>query len=123
MACTCSRNGFVPNLWGPGTWNLLHVVAANYPCSPSAADVRRAETFVRSLGENLPCASCRSHFSQILGGGRGRGLALSPAVLRSRHAFFKWTVQVHNDVNARLGKPTYKDWRAWYLYYDRYRAT
>ena len=54
-----SKAGFKPSMWGPGTWHLIHVTAANYPCNPTQEDRRRTRHFLVTLADMLPCASCR----------------------------------------------------------------
>lgn len=49
----------------------------------------------------IPCLSCRQHFEQVL--------VENP--IPESDDFFKWSVDVHNIVNKRLGKPevSYED--------------
>lgn len=117
-----STAGFLPSMWGPGVWNLIHMTAANFPCQPTPEDRRRYEAFLESLADVLPCAACRSHFRAMLEGRKGRSLQLTAQVLRDRFTLFDWTVRVHNAVNRRLGKPVYADSGQWFVYYDRMRA-
>jgi hypothetical protein len=48
-----------------------------------------------SLGDLLPCAVCAQHWTTIA----------QTVDTTSRAAALKWSVDAHNTVNARLGKP------------------
>jgi muconolactone delta-isomerase len=50
--------------------------------------------YLRSLAQRLPCGQCRADFVAILAAHPPRW-----------DDYFAWTVEVHNDVNTRLGKP------------------
>lgn len=99
-------------------WFMVHLVAATYPLHPTEADAANYAAFFRSLEHVLPCEGCRKGYSIILGTAPTR---LTPRVFASREALFKWTVDVHNRVNAKVGKPIHADWAAWYREYDRLR--
>lgn len=113
-----SQAGFDPKLWGPSAWRLMHLVAATYPERPTTETKRQYESFFRSLEQVLPCAGCREGYSYLING----PVALTPAVLADRVALFRWTVEVHNAVNAKLGKEVLPDWMTWYRHYDRMRS-
>jgi hypothetical protein len=53
--------------------------------------------FVESYKEIIPCLSCREHFEQVL--------VENP--VPEADDLFKWSVDVHNIVNRRLGKPEF----------------
>lgn len=76
--------------WGPLYWEALHAAAA----SPMSLDALRA--FYARLGDAVPCGECRAHFVPML--------ASMPV---ARADVYAWTVQVHNNVNRRLGKPVW----------------
>ena len=111
--------GFAPDFWGPGAWQLMHMAAATFPLRPSGAERAAYLAFFRSLATVLPCPGCREGYAEIVAAG-GR-LALTPAIVRDRLTLFRWTTEVHDAVNAKLGKPTGRDWRLWYKYYDSAR--
>lgn len=74
-------------LWGPSFWKTLHYACMYDTVTPE---------FVVSFANALPCAECRVHFHQIL--------VATPFPGNEKN--FEWSVDVHNQVNARLGKPT-----------------
>jgi FAD-linked sulfhydryl oxidase len=99
-------------------WFMFHVVAATYPVKPTTEDRTRYAAFYASLQHVLPCEGCRKGYQTILASDPTR---FSPRIMDSRYALFKWTVDVHNRVNAKLGKPVDPNWRAWYKEYDKLR--
>lgn len=63
-----------------------------------ADDYQTLKTFIYSYVGALPCVVCRKHFEEVL--------AQVPFPSESENlAYFKWSVDVHNIVNNRLGKP------------------
>jgi hypothetical protein len=83
---------------GPPLWAALHTLAFAYPEQATAQDRQWSRAFVESLAHLLPCAQCRVHFQRLL----EHDLPLRNA---TRDEFARWTVDAHNTVNARLGKP------------------
>jgi hypothetical protein len=96
---------------GPPVWTALHHLAHRYPVQPTAEDMAHALAFVRSIAGLLPCAKCRRHFAQLL--------AQMPPRVTDRDAFARWSVDAHNAVNARLGKPAFGYEQAQQLYGER----
>lgn len=110
-------NGFAPGYWGNGTWRLLHLAALTYPCKPTEDERRQVRTFFLSLQFVLPCYACRMGYAELLAG----KLPLTTAALSSRDALFKWTVAIHNAVNAKLGKGASRSAAQWASYYEKMR--
>ena len=81
-----------PELWGPSGWNFIHYAALGLEQSrlPSF------RMFLDVLPDMLPCENCRSH---------ARNYLSSHQVATASDAF-GFTVDFHNAVNSRLGKPT-----------------
>lgn len=88
---------------GRALWRLLHAYAHSRPDGPlSPAEQLAARAWLAAFETAVVEASaglcpCAQHW--------GRIVAQTPPDLTSRAAFFWWTVDVHNQVNARLGKP------------------
>jgi len=80
-----------PSKWGPHFWMTLHV--ACLVCQ----DYKALAEFVEGYIYVIPCLSCREHFEQVL---------VDNPVPKADD-FFKWSVDVHNIVNKRLGKPEF----------------
>lgn len=119
VAPPMSEAGFAPAYWGPGTWQLIHMAAAAYPLRPTPADRRAYQGFFEGLRRVLPCPGCREGYASLTTRGR---LAITPALFSDRLTLFRWTTELHDAVNAKLGKPTGRDWRLWYKYYDQARS-
>ena len=79
-------------------WHTMHVTALSYPSDPNYAQKRAAKEFYESLAQLIPCPICREHYQTHL-----QKLPISPHLDR-RDDLFRWTVELHNEVNAILGK-------------------
>lgn len=84
--------GICPQKFGPYFWGSLHL-ACLY-----ANDAAALGTFIQSFTEVLPCPACRTHFAEVLA-------VHAPPTEGTPLDFFRWSVDVHNIVNERLGKP------------------
>lgn len=79
---------------GPPLWRALHEFARTWK-----GDITAAQEHFAALDAALPCGECRQHWRALL--------AAHPPDLQSAAAFHRWTVDRHNDVNTRLGKPLF----------------
>ena len=81
--------GIAPEIWGPNLWGTLHLLCLAGTITPN---------FVQEFAKVIPCPMCAGHFAEVL---KENPLPESgdPLVL------FRWSVHVHNLVNARIGKP------------------
>lgn len=101
---------FPPTVWGPLFWHTIHIVALGYPQNPTYGEKRAAKEFYESLAFLIPCPVCREHYSQHL-----KRMPLTPH-LDTRGDLFRWTVQLHNEVNKVTGKPHVTEAEAIYYY-------
>jgi len=99
-----------PTVWGPLFWHTIHIVALGYSNSPTYAQKRAAKEFYESLVQLIPCAVCREHYTTNLNKN-----PISPHLDR-RDDLFKWTVNLHNEVNSMLGKPRMLESSVLYYY-------
>lgn len=84
---------------GRAAWKELHEYAWSYPDYPLPDAVEAAKAWLDGWRQRIPsygCA-CKRKFAAIE--------QARPVDLRSRHDFWQWTVEIHNDVNRKLGKP------------------
>jgi len=95
-----------PSVWGPIFWHTIHLVAISYPADPSYAHKRAAKEFYESFAHLIPCPKCREHYQTHL-----QKIPLSPHLDR-RADLFRWTVNLHNEVNKNLGKATVTEMEA-----------
>lgn len=76
---------------GPQRWASLHRRALEWERNPgSELEERR---FLKALALGMTC-SCSADWAAIL-------KSMPPNL----HAYFEWSVEAHNAVNAKLGKP------------------
>ena len=85
-------------IWGPKAWFFIHSLALGYPASPSKTDKDHYRSFFKNLGNVLPCPWCREHYTKNM-----KDSELEHG-LESRIDLFNFTVDIHNKVNAMLGK-------------------
>jgi hypothetical protein len=79
----------------------MHIVAIGYAKHPTYTDKKSAKEFFESLVFLIPCAICREHYKDHL-----TQQPITP-FLDSREDLLKWTIDIHNKVNALSNK---KQW-------------
>lgn len=84
---------------GRATWTFLHTTAAYYPEQPSPTQQASMLGLLSSLPTLYPCGHCASHL--------GENMQKNPPDVSGRGPLSKWLCIQHNDVNERLGKPTF----------------
>lgn len=95
----------MPPASGHALWHLLHSYAHALPPGPLSTEAAaHARAWLRAFDEAVEAASagtcaCTQHWAALC--------MARPPDLRSRETFYWWTVAIHDDVNARLGKPKY----------------
>ena len=81
-----------PRKFGPYFWGALHTA-----CIDPGVDSRALRDFVNLYQYVLPCAKCRESFREFL--------AQNPLPLsEDRAVLFKWSVDIHNMTNYKLGR-------------------
>ena len=103
-----------PRIFGPPTWECLHILAQNYPVNADEKTRRACGRFLLCLSRLLPCEHCGKHFRRFL-----RRADLIQAT-SGRAALVTFLVDAHNAVNAhtRPGTPpfSYQRAEAQYIY-------
>jgi len=99
-----------PVVWGPLFWHTIHIVALGYPANPTYGHKKAAKEFYESLAFLIPCPVCREHYEKHL-----QKNPLTPHLDR-RDDLFRWTVNLHNEVNESLGKPRLLESEVIYYY-------
>jgi Erv1 / Alr family len=99
-----------PSVWGPLFWHTIHITALGYPANPSYSHKKAAKEFYESLAFLIPCPVCREHYERHL-----QKNPLTPHLDR-RDDLFRWTVNLHNEVNATLEKPRLLESEVMYYY-------
>ena len=88
--------GFSPNYWGRQAWHFIHMVALSFPDEPTQEEKDRYYKFYESLGYTLPCETCSKHYREKF--------QKNPPNMENSEKLFRWTVDIHNSVNADNGK-------------------
>lgn len=83
---------------GPGGWYMIHMFCGKAIDPPTTGVALGVISGVR---EWFFCIDCRSHFNQFATRRPPGLIANEPGGL------FRWSIDVHNDVNIRRGKPTW----------------
>jgi hypothetical protein len=105
-----SRMKIPPSVWGPLFWHTMHITALGYPTNPAYNHKKAAKEFYESLAFLIPCPVCREHYETHL-----QKNPLTPHLDR-RDDLFRWTVNLHNEVNEKLGKPRLLESEVIYYY-------
>ena len=77
---------------GPPIWRELHISALAWDGSPASMQSIHSKVL-----KELPCGDCKQGWARIN--------AEMPLRAATAQEFFAWTVEAHNRVNAKLGKP------------------
>jgi len=96
--------------WGPSGWSFIHYVALGYPDNPTNNDKENYKTFYNNLRNVLPCHKCAINYQSHL-----EDIPIGPSLV-GPNELFRWTIDIHNEVNKELGKRTY----SYQEVYDKY---
>lgn len=77
---------------GPHIWRELHRLALQW--SGDKEDLRQ---IIIRITNSIPCGSCKAHWVEMI--------TRKPPVVETAEALFALSVEWHNEVNARIGKP------------------
>ena len=86
------------NIWGSPMWFSLHTITMNYPNKPTYAQKKDYKNFFTSLQYIIPCTVCRRNYQRHL-----KELPLEQS-LNNRKTLVYWLIDMHNMVNAEIGK-------------------
>ena len=106
-----------PTVCGPKLWFMIHTIAINYPDNPTYQDKRSHEEFYNSLKYVIPCEKCRVHYTQRL--------KRMPIInhLDNSDALFRYTIDLHNQVNKSLNKKIYSYEEVMKIYKNHYNKS
>lgn len=103
-----------PRIWGRDMWSSIHFVALGYPAREPSDDVKLSyQTYFHILGAVLPCVRCSLHYKDHL-----TAYPVGPSLV-GRSELFRWTVDLHNAVNASVGRDGWTYEQAYAKYSDR----
>ena len=86
------------NIWGSSMWFSLHTISMNYPNFPNNQDKYNYKIFFESLQNVIPCQVCKKNYI--------RHLKENPISnhLNTKKELVYWLIDMHNMVNAEIGK-------------------
>jgi len=99
-----------PLVFGPPTWAYLHISTAHLPENLNPIIATQVRNTLYALPLMVPCDACSLHSGNFMTENKARLDSL-----KTGSEFFKFTVDLHNFVNKRLGKRV--------VGYDEARAT
>jgi len=86
--------------WGPYFWGVLHIACLTAPQTLTDAHKEGFRQLVNSYSKVLPCPVCQKHFDETL-----HKFPIEER-MESGAELFMWSVDIHNEVNRQLKKPT-----------------
>lgn len=89
-----------PEIWGKHAWIFLHSITMTYPENPSNEDKKTYKNFFESLDKVLPCIICRINYRKHINN------VPIDNFLHSRRSIVEWLINIHNQTNTMLNKPT-----------------
>lgn len=86
------------NIWGSSMWFSLHTITMSYPDQPTYVEQKDYKNFFISLQYVIPCKVCKRNYQ--------RHLKEHPIDdhLKSKKKLVYWMIDIHNMVNAEIGK-------------------
>lgn len=91
---------YLPEIWGPHYWFVLHTIALTYPHHPNDLTKKKYYDFISNLPLFIPDKKIGDYFAELLD-----KYPLSP-YLDNNNTFSKWMHFVHNRINENLNKKT-----------------
>jgi len=85
--------------WGKYLWGFLHTISICDFDSPET-NFRIQEPIknnIKMLAGSIPCNSCKDHFIDKLS-------SIDILDLNKSNVLFYWTVDLHNEINKKIGK-------------------
>lgn len=91
-------------LIGPGLWHMIHLLALN-----AVTDVSKKSFIltINTLCDNFICESCKPHFRKFIDDHSFNHYWNIQYKKEGDYGFFKWSWELHNAVNKRIGLQTF----------------
>ena len=90
-----------PQVFGPPTWAYLHISTVHLPENLNPTIATHVRNTLVAVPAMVPCDSCALHSGNFMLENKAKLESL-----KTGSDFFNFTVDLHNFVNKRLGKPT-----------------
>ena len=111
MSCGCGKAKIdVPENveWGPVFWKLLHGMAersgTNTSIESQEEEKKLWEKLLSGLDKVIICVDCREHLQAYK---KSNPIAIPEKYMDLRLYVRRWVYDLHENVNARLGKPSF----------------
>lgn len=85
-----------PAVWGPAKWREFHA-RAGVADRVKDIDTEKELRWLANFAHTLPCPDCRLELVTLF--------LTNPPRLQSADVYRHWGIEIHNGVNARIGKP------------------
>ena len=112
-----SNDGMLTSIWGPGMWHYLHTISFNYPVHPTRHDKTHYRNFILNLKHTLPCGKCRANLVENF-----KKLPLKMKYMKNRDSFSRYIYDLHELINAMLGKKSGLTYEIVRERYEHFRA-
>jgi len=98
--------------WGPNAWKHFHTRALEYSDDPCECEMGSiAHFYYKTFLAHIKCQTCQQEYLRLL--------RINPIQACSRDDLFKWTVRIHNMINAKLQKPACNERDAYRVWSNR----
>jgi len=103
------------NVWSCHLWICIHFMALQVELDQKACNINNERlettiTFFEGLHHLMTCEHCRISYEDFL---------KHHPPCHHRTSLFEWTINLHNHVNEKLGKPPWNLHEAFTYYIDR----
>jgi len=89
---------YLPEIWGPHYWFVLHTIALTYPNHPNDLTKKKYYDLISNLPLFIPDKKIGDEFAELLD-----IYPLTP-YLDNNNTFSKWMHFIHNRINDKLNK-------------------
>ena len=86
------------SIWGPSLWKVLHIAAQ------TKGRQAQWKLILNTLLTGLPCPDCTAHYTTWY---RAHPIGINLVPTRSRRPISIWLLDLHNNVNQRIGRPVW----------------
>jgi hypothetical protein len=85
--------------WGKYLWGFLHTISiCDFDSSETNFRIQEPiKNNIKMLTDSIPCNSCKDHFIKKLS-------SIDILDLNKSNVLFYWTVDLHNEINKKIGK-------------------
>jgi len=99
-----------PEKWGYHGWNFIHNIALGYDETFSYQKKQNYINFFDVISDVIPCEKCSKHYKEYISKNRPN--------IKNKDSLFKWTVDIHNNVNKILNKDQISYNKAYNIWLD-----